>query len=119
MEKLNGYKHKIYILQINKMATKLIIDKFVSSVDVSNSYSLSDLVKLLKDAHKNTKHTDKNGVDKPKKAPSLYNLFIKDQMAILKNDGCNPKERMKKATEEWKRQKEASAPSEATSDEVK
>ena len=98
------------------MATKQIIDKFASSVDVSNSYSLSDLVKLLKDAHKNTKNTDKSGVDKPKKAPSLYNLFIKDQMAILKNDGCNPKDRMRKATEEWKRQKGLAA--EAASSEV-
>jgi hypothetical protein len=98
------------------MATKQIIDKFVSSVDVSVSYSISDLVKLLKEAYKNTKHTDKNGVDKPKKAPSQYNLFIKEQMAILKNDGCNPKERMRKATEEWKRQKGAATP--ALSDEV-
>jgi hypothetical protein len=96
------------------MATKQIIDKFVASVDVSNSYSLSDLVKLLKDAHKNTKNTDKNGVDKPKKAPSLYNLFIKEQMAILKNDGCNPKERMKKATDEWRKKKEGAASSEAS-----
>jgi hypothetical protein len=96
------------------MATKQIIDKFVASVDLSNSYSLSDLVKLLKDAHKNTKNTDKNGVDKPKKAPSLYNLFIKEQMAILKNDGCNPKERMKKATDEWRKQKEALASSETS-----
>jgi hypothetical protein len=85
--------------------TKQIIDKFVSSVDVSNSYSVADLVKLLKDAHKSNKSSDKNNVDKPKKAPSLYNLFIKDQMALLKNDGCNPKDRMRKATEEWKRQK--------------
>ena len=28
-------------------------------------------------------------------------------MALLKNDGCNPKDRMRKATEEWKRQKGA------------
>ena len=86
--------------------TKQIIDRFVSSVDVSNSYSVSDLVKLLKEASK-SKNTDKNGVDKPKKAPSQYNLFIKDQMALLKNDGCNPKDRMRKATEEWKKQKGA------------
>ena len=91
--------------------TKQIIDKFVSSVDDSKSYSVADLVKLLKDAHKSNKSTDKNGVDKPKKAPSLYNLFIKDQMALLKNDGCNPKERMKKATEEWKKQKASDAAS--------
>jgi len=32
-------------------------------------------------------------------------------MALLKNDGCNPKERMKKATEEWKKQKTSDAAS--------
>ena len=99
------------------MATKQIIDNFVSSVDVSVSYSVSDLVKLLKEAYKNTKTTDKNGVDKPKKAPSMYNLFIKDQMALLKNDGCNPKDRMRAATKAWKLQKESSTTT-PSSDEV-
>ena len=33
-------------------------------------------------------------------------------MAILKNDGCNPKDRMRKATEEWKRQKKTDVVSE-------
>ena len=41
--------------------TKQIIDKFVSSVDNSKSYSLADLVKALKEAHKSHKSTDKNG----------------------------------------------------------
>jgi hypothetical protein len=40
-----------------------------------------------------------------KKEPSAYNKFIKDQMTLHKNDGCNPKDRMRKATEEWKKQK--------------
>jgi hypothetical protein len=87
------------------MATKQIIDKFVASVDISTSYSVPNLVKLLKDAYKTTK-PDKNNADRVKKAPSKYNLFIKEQMAILKDDGCNPTERMKKATEKWKSLKE-------------
>ena len=95
------------------MATKQIIDKFVASVDVSTSYSVPDLVKLLKEAYKTTK-PDKNNSDRVKKAPSKYNLFIKEQMAILKNDGCNPTERMKKATEKWRSLKEKNL--EATSD---
>jgi hypothetical protein len=94
------------------MATKQIIDKFVASVDVSTSYSVPDLVKLLKDAYKTTK-PDKNNVDRVKKAPSKYNLFIKEQMAILKDDGCNPTERMKKATEKWKLLKEKNLETEA------
>jgi hypothetical protein len=87
------------------MTTKQIIDKFVSSVDLTASYSISDLVKLLKESHKNAKTHTASGEVKPKKAPSAYNLFIKEQMAKLKDDGCNPTERMKRATEIWKEEK--------------
>lgn len=89
------------------MTTKQIIDKFVSSVDVTTNYSISDLTKLLKEAYKNAKTHTASGEVKVKKPPSAYNLFIKEQMAILKNDGCIPTERMKKATEAWKAQKES------------
>jgi hypothetical protein len=34
-----------------------------------------------------------------------YNKFIKDQMTLLKNDGYNPKEIIRKATEEWIKEK--------------
>ena len=37
--------------------------------------------------------------------PSTYNKFIKKQMALLKNDGYNPRQIIKKATEEWIKQK--------------
>ena len=87
------------------MATKQIIDKFVSSVDTSVNYSVSDLTKLLKEAYKNCKTHTASGEVKVKKPPSAYNLFIKEKMAELKNDGCNPTERMKKATELWKDEK--------------
>jgi hypothetical protein len=42
---------------------------------------------------------------KNKKEPSVYNKFIKEQMTLLKNDGYNPKDSMRKETEEWKKQK--------------
>jgi hypothetical protein len=95
------------------MTTKQIIDKFVSSVNLDTNYSISDLTKLLKEAYKNSKTHTASGEVKVKKAPSAYNLFIKEQMAILKNDGCNPTERMKKATEAWKAQKEAAVAKDA------
>lgn len=91
------------------MTTKQIIDKFVSSVDLTASYSVSELTKLLKEAHKNVKTHTPSGEAKVKKPPSAYNLFIKEQMAILKDDGCIPTERMKKATEAWKAQKESAS----------
>lgn len=48
---------------------------------------------------------DDISIKEQKKEPSAYNKFIKDQMTLLKNDGYNPKDRMRKATEEWKKQK--------------
>ena len=93
------------------MAVKQIIDRFVNSVDINNNYSTADLIKLLKEAAKNnkSKSTDASGEPKVKKPPSAYNLFIKEQMELLKSDGCSPKDRMRKATEKWKEAKEAKA----------
>jgi hypothetical protein len=89
------------------MAVKQIIDRFVNSVDVNNNYTTVELVKLLKEAAKNnkSKSTDASGEPKVKKPPSAYNLFIKEQMELLKSDGCSPKDRMRKATEKWKEKK--------------
>ena len=39
------------------------------------------------------------------KEPSDFHKFIKEQMTLHKNDVYNPKDRMRKATEEWKKQK--------------
>jgi hypothetical protein len=93
------------------MAVKQIIDRFINSVDINNNYSTVELVKLLKEAAKNNKNksTDASGEPKAKKPPSAYNLFIKEQMELLKSDGCSPKDRMRKATEKWKEAKEAKA----------
>lgn len=92
------------------MAVKQIIDRFVNSVDINNSYSTADLIKLLKEAAKNNKTKSADGEPKVKKPPSAYNLFIKKEMENLKNDGCSPKDRMRKATEKWKEEKEKQKP---------
>jgi hypothetical protein len=91
------------------MAVKQIIDRFINSIDMNNNYSTVELVKLLKEAAKSnkTKSTNSSGEPKVKKAPSAYNLFIKEQMELLKTDGCSPKERMQKATEKWNEMKNA------------
>jgi|LakMenE01Jun11ns_1017448.scaffolds.fasta_scaffold9956192_3 hypothetical protein len=91
------------------MAVKQIMERFVNSVDVNNNYTTVELIKLLKEAAKNnkSKSTDASGEPRVKKPPSAYNLFIKEQMELLKTDGCSPKDRMRKATEKWKEAKEA------------
>lgn len=102
------------------MAVKQIIDRFVGSVDFNNNYTTVELVKLLKEAaaknNKGNKKTDASGEPKVKKPPSAYNLFIKDQMELLKTDGCSPKDRMRKATQKWKEEKEKLNPSTSTED---
>ena len=60
----------------------------------------------VKEAAKNNKTKSADGEPKVKKPPSAYNLFIKKEMENLKNDGCSPKDRMRKATEKWKEEKE-------------
>jgi len=65
-----------------------------------------ELTTLLKSAYKssgNKKSAD--GAEKVKKAPSAYNIFIKEQMELLKNDGASPKDRMRQATANWNKRK--------------
>lgn len=86
--------------------TQQIINNFSSSVDLTKSYTLSELTTLLKSAYKssgNKKSAD--GAEKVKKAPSAYNIFIKEQMELLKNDGASPKDRMRQATANWNKRK--------------
>jgi hypothetical protein len=86
--------------------TQQILDKFTASVNVNENYAIVDLVNLLKAAAKsgNKKFTS-NGEPKVKKAPSAYNIFIKEQMELLKNEGTSPKDRMRQATANWNKQK--------------
>lgn len=46
-----------------------------------------------------------SAIKEQKKEPSAYNKFIKEQMTLLKNDGYNPRQIIRKATEEWIKQK--------------
>jgi hypothetical protein len=86
--------------------TQQILDKFVASVNVNENYSIADLVNLLKTAYKpGNKKYNSNGEVKVKKAPSAYNIFIKEQMELLKNDGTSPKDRMRQATANWNKMK--------------
>jgi hypothetical protein len=93
------------------MTTKEILDTFVKAVDVEKTYTSAELVKILKSSAKGSVSKGENGepVEKTKKAPSAYNLFVKDFMLNPENEKIPPKDRMKAATVQWKQQKETSS----------
>ena len=86
--------------------TQQIIAKFTASVDVNKTYTIAELVGLLKNAAKSKNSKREDGEAKVKKPPSAYNLFIKEKMELLKNNGTSPKDRMKEATALWNKHKE-------------
>jgi hypothetical protein len=90
--------------------TQQILDKFVASVNVNETYAIADLVNLLKTAAKTGNKKSNNGEAKVKKAPSAYNIFIKEQMELLKNEGTSPKDRMRQATANWNKMKAEQKP---------
>lgn len=87
--------------------TQQILSNFQASVETNKTYTLAELTTLLKTAYKssNTSKKSSGDPDKPKKAPSAYNIFIKEQMELLKNDGASPKDRMRQATANWNKLK--------------
>jgi len=98
--------------------TQQILDKFTASVNVNETYDIVDLVNLLKAAAKSgNKKNSNNGEPKVKKAPSAYNIFIKEQMELLKNDGTSPKDRMRQATANWNKQKAEQNPEQKSKEE--
>jgi len=90
-----------------------VVEAFKNSLDNDKDYSLKELTKYLEDAYKEVygKGKKKSG-DKSveKKPPSAYNIFIKDEIAKIKEekpDGVEPKDYMKIAAGRWKEHKEA------------
>jgi hypothetical protein len=112
--------------------TASVMEQFAQKIDNDTEYTVSELKKVLTEVYKNVqlsiaekKKAEKlNNGDKPRKvrtkrerdengdiikkrAPSAYNLFIKDQSAIIKqtNPGLDPKTIFKMAIVEWKNHK--------------
>lgn len=106
--------------------TDAILKLFVSKVDTRISYSNRELQKILSDSYKELNKTTKPVVvgDKPRKdrkkrerdengeiikkrAPSAYNLFVKDASAKIRaeNPGMDSKSVFKLAIEEWNKSK--------------
>jgi hypothetical protein len=88
--------------------TKQIIESFTSNVDYSKKYSLDELKKILAEIYKATTAKKKKDPNAEKKAPSAYNLFVKEQMITLKkeNPDMDNKKIMSEAAILWKSYKQ-------------
>lgn len=95
--------------------TSRFIDEFVKNIDVTREYSLDEIRKCVGDIYKASKKPNKKKIlnsdgEVVKRQPSSYNVFIKNEMAKLKqeNPDCDNKEIMKMAAVSWKKSKEES-----------
>lgn len=95
------------------MASKVekVVEAFKTAVNYENEYSLKDLTKILEDAYKNVNGVKgKKKASGEKKAPSAYNIFIREEIARIKLEnieGVPPNEYMRIAAERWKANKAA------------
>jgi hypothetical protein len=100
---------------------KIFKEEFVRRVNPDDNYTLNDLKKILGEVYKEVaaaqkeegkkkrekRERDENGEIIKKRPASAYNLFIKDQSAIIKaaNPTLDSKTVFKMAIDEWKKQK--------------
>lgn len=87
--------------------TQQIVNNFVSHFnDVTEEVSLNDMKKILSDLYKKkgSKKSLPKDHTKPKKEPSQYNIFMKNEMQRLKESGSelNATERMRTIAGLWK-----------------
>ncbi len=88
-----------------------VVEVFKNSLDMSNEYSLKDIVKVLETTYKDVYGKSKSKKTGGEKKPaSAYNIFIKDEIAKIKieNEGnadADPKSYMKMAAGRWKEHK--------------
>ena len=85
--------------------TQQIIDKFVELIDVNKDYTCKELTNILSEAYKLV--TKGNKKTKTTKAPTKYNLFVKENISKLKmeNPTLSRQELMKKVSELWQEEK--------------
>ena len=87
---------------------KNVIDTFLSEIDCDKKYKLNELRGILNESYKKTK-SKKTVI---KKAPSEYNIFVKEQTKELKekNPELDNKEIFKKTAELWNEYKKTRQP---------
>lgn len=89
------------------------INEFISSQ--SSTVDKKELMEVIKDVfskHKKSKKDD--SVEKQKRKPSAYNLFMKKTMEELKDNGMTAKDKMKRVADLWKEFKNSPAKNEET-----
>ena len=96
-------------METKKTNTEKFIEIFTSKIDNSVNYSLDELKKILVESYKSIKIKKVKDSNAEKRAPSAYNLFIKEQMTNIKksNPEMNNKEIMAKAADLWREHKES------------
>jgi len=98
---------------------KIVADFKALFNDNDTEISLKEMKEMLTDIYKTAGPSKKKSskkekaevaADKPKREPTAYNLFMKEQMEILKEEGSTltGKEKMQKIAELWKEKKTSS-----------
>jgi len=86
-----------------------VVDKFKSSIDTTNDYSIKDLTKILEGVYKDVYGNKKKSSNTEKKQPSAYNLYVRDEIEKIKKEGLpdvDPKDYMRIAAQRWRALKE-------------
>lgn len=98
---------------------KIVADFKALFADNDTEISLAEMKVMLTDIYKaagpskkkSSKKEKSEVADKPKREPTAYNLFMKEQMENLKAEGSTltGKEKMQKIAELWKEKKTSSS----------
>jgi hypothetical protein len=100
--------------------TEQILTTFTAKVDMEKEYTRSELAKMLTEVFKEMKEVEKgekpkkkkvkkteDGEEKKKRAPTAYNLFVKDTMGVVKeeNPEMSRQDLMREVGRMWKEKK--------------
>lgn len=101
---------------VKTVDAKKVLDIFSSSIDVTKPYSLDELKRLVTQCYKDASKKKKGSLKENavKRAPTKYNIFVKDVMAKLREQHPDKefKELMKMAAEKWNENKTDKVPEE-------
>ena len=100
--------------------TQQIMTIFTSKVDIEKEYTRVELAKMLTEVFNEMKEVEKgekpkkkkvkkteDGEEKKKRAPTAYNLFVKDTMGVVKeeNPEMSRQDLMREVGRLWKEKK--------------
>jgi hypothetical protein len=87
------------------MTTAKILNDFKKNVDMTKSYTIEELCDVLKISFEKVNNTKKK--EKGTRAPTEYNIFMKDNMLLVKkeNPEMTAKDVMKSVAKMWSEKK--------------